>query len=196
MNNQYPQQQNPEQFYSHQSTPISSDEMYANILQEERVKNIIAQVAPENHLLEIEMRIRGYKKDLYTGEWKKIDPNGPEVNGRLVERVTSYLSSILSQNTSLSNLTEQQINGIMRLVIRWVSDELDSHSEEYGLRSDYTERTRIGHIIFNSIFMVLSRALNGQEARRLWKSISLSEGTQFGQPKSSSKWKEALQFWK
>jgi hypothetical protein len=163
------------QAISAQQMPVTSDEMYANIIQEERVKNIIAQISPEVQLYEIEMRIKGRRKNPTTNLWEKIDPNVKEVSGLLVSRYISYLSSILNQNTSLSNLSENQVNKIMKLVIEWLVDDIDTNAELYELNSDYTERTRIAHIMLNSTFMVLNRALNGQEARRMWGSLSLSE---------------------
>lgn len=184
---------NPEQEVEYQSIPVSSDELYANAIQEERIKNVIAQLDPENQLKEIEMRIRGYKKNVLTLEWEMIDPDSPEPPKLLVMRFISYLSSFMNQNTTQGNLSETQVNAIMRLVIGYVTDELDSNANLYNLENNYTERTRIGHIILNSIFFVLTRALNGQEAKRMWKSLSLTES--FNQPQKN-KLSEALKFWK
>lgn len=186
------QQYYPEQAY--QSVPVSQDELYANAIQEERVKNIIAQLDPDNQLKEIEMRIRGYKKNYFTQEWEKIDPDTPEPPKLLVMRFISYLSSIMNQNTTQGNLSEQQVNKLMWQTIEYISDELDANAQIYNLENNYTERTRIGHIILNSVFFVLSRALNGQEARRMWKSLSLNESFNTSPPKS--KFGEALKFWK
>jgi hypothetical protein len=183
---------NPEQHY--QSLPVSQDELYANAIQEERVKNIISQLDPENQLKEIEMRIRGYKKNYFTQEWEKIDPDTPEPPRILVSRFISYLSSIMNQNTTQGNLSEGQVNSLMKLVIEYISDELDANSEIYNLENNYTERTRLGHIIFNSVFFALSRALNGMEARRMWKSLSLTETSDTSQNKENLK--NALKFWK
>jgi hypothetical protein len=185
------QQYYPEQNYQ---VPVSQDEIYANAIQEERVKNVISQLDPENQLKEIEMRIRGYKKNYFTQEWEKIDPDSPEPPKILVSRFISYLSSIMNQNTTQGNLSENQVNSLMRLVIEYISDELDANSEIYGLENNYTERTRLGHIILNSIFFALSRALNGMEARRMWKSLSLNES--FNTSPTKQNWKEALRFWK
>jgi hypothetical protein len=188
MNEQMPQD------IAYQSVPVSSDELYANAIQEERIKNVIAQLDPENQLKEIEMRIRGYKRNVLTGEWEKIDPNSPEPPKLLVSRFISYLSSIMNQNTTQSNLSEQQVNNLMALAIHYVSDELDSNADLYQLENNYTERTRLAHIVLNSMFFVLNRALNGQEAKRMWKAMSLSES--FNQQPQKSKLAEALKFWK
>jgi hypothetical protein len=177
----------------YQSVPVSQDELYANQMQEDKVKNIIAQLDPENQLKDIEMRIRGYKKNVFTGAWEKIDEDAPEPPKLLVTRFTSFLSSYMNQNTTQSNLSEQQVNKIMSVVIKYVADELDANAQIYSLENNYTERTRIGNIIIASTFFVLNRALNGQEAKRMWKAMSLNE-TMNQEPKN--KLVEALKFWK
>lgn len=180
----------------YQSVPVSQDEIYAGEIQKEIVKNIVAQISPDNQLYEIEMRIRGYRKDIETGMWVKRD-NSVEPHPILIDRLMCYLGSIMNQNTSLSNLSERQINKIMAQTIAWLVDDLDSNSAEYGLSGEYTERTRIGHLILNPLFMVLNRALNGMESRRVWKSISLAESSNFGMPQQKKgivpDW---MKFWK
>lgn len=170
----------------------TSDDVYAQGLQEERVRNIIAQISPDTQLGEIELRIRGYRKDTFTGEWKRIDKDSKPVSDKLVSRYISYLGSILNQNTSMSNLNSVQVNKIMKLVIEYLSDDMDANAEEYGFAEEYTERTRIGHIILNSTFMVLNRALNGSEARRIWKALSLSESYSPSNENRSKGWLGAL----
>lgn len=168
------------------------DDIYAQGMQEERVRNIIAQISPDTQLGEIELRIRGYRKDTLTGEWKVIDKDSKEVSPKLVSRYISYLGSILNQNTSMSNLNSVQVNKIMKLVIEYLSDDMDANAEEYGFAEEYTERTRIGHIILNSTFMVLNRALNGSEARRIWKALSLTESYNPSNESRSKGWLGAL----
>ena len=189
--NQLPLEE-PQQY----QVPISSDELYANSIQEDKVRNIVSQLDPENQLKEIEMRIRGYKKSALTGEWELIDPNSPEPPRLLVSRFISYLSSAMNQNTTQSNISESQINALMGLAINYVTDELDSNAELYNLKNNYTERTRIGHILLTNMFMVLNRALNGQEAKRMWKAMSLSENFNQGNNSQKNKFIEALKFWK
>ena len=184
-----------EEYYPQQiSQPVSSDELAAGQFQEDKIKNIVSQLDPENQLKEIEMRIRGYKKNVFTNEWERIDPDSPEPPRLLIMRFISYLSSIMNQNTTQSNLSEGQVNAIMALVVGYVTDELDSNAALYNLENNYTERTRIGHIILNSTFFALNRALNGQEAKRMWKAMSLTES--FNQQPEKSKLAESLQFWK
>jgi len=191
---QYVDNPQPQPQQQYQTVPVSSDELYANVIQEDKIKNIISQLDPENQLKEIEMRIRGYKKNVLTSEWERIDPDSPEPPKLLIMRFISYLSSVMNQNTTQSNLSEGQVNALMKLIIGYVGDELDSNAALYNLENNYTERTRIGHIILNSCFFVLNRSLNGQEAKRMWKAMSLNESFNDSQPKS--KLGESLKFWK
>ena len=179
----------------YQQVPVSPNELYANAIQEEKVRNVISQLDPDNQLQEIEMRIRGYKKNRFTGGWDKIDETIPEPPKLLVARFISYLGSIMNQNTTQGNLSENQVNKIMNIVIEYVVDELDCNEDLYNLKDNYTEKTRIGDIIINSIFFVLTRALNGQEARRMWGSLNLNESYSQNQ-QQKSKFLEALKFWK
>ena len=192
MQTQYPSL--PEQQPMTYSVPIQPSELYANAMQEDKVKNIIAQLDPDNQLQEIEMRIRGYKKNVFSGEWEKIDDSIPEPPKVLIAKFVSYLGSIMNQNTTQGNLSETQINKIMKIVIEYVVDELDCNEEIYNLENNYTEKTRIGDIIICTTFFVLTRALNGQEAKRMWHSLSLTEASSTNQPKN--KILEALKFWK
>jgi len=48
----------------YQSVPVSSDELYANAVQEDKIKNIISQLDPENQLKEIEKKYLGKKGEL------------------------------------------------------------------------------------------------------------------------------------
>ncbi len=182
----------PQQEY--QSVPVQPNELYANAMQEEKIRNIISQLNPDNQLQDIEMRIKGYKKNAITSQWEKIDPDSPEPPKLLISKFISYLGAIMNQNTTQGNLSDQQVNKIMKIVIEYVTDELDCNETLYKLKDNYTEKTRIGDIIINSVFFVLTRALNGQEAKRMWGSLNLMENIS-AQPQKS-KITDAFKFWK
>jgi len=183
----------PQQQYMYEQVPLSQDELYANVLNENRIQNIIAQISPDNQLYEIEMRMKGYKKNIYTGGWEKIDPNAPEPHSLLVSRYVAFISSILNQNTSLSNVSANQINKIMKITIEYVTDDLDANSNLYGLETDYTERTRLGYMMLNVLFLVLNRAKDGMESRRMWKALNVSETGSLDQKKGMF---DFMKFWK
>lgn len=178
-----------------QSVPVRSDEVYASMLQEERIRNTLSQTSPDNQLIEIEWRIRGYKKNSCTNSWEIIDKVSKPVSDLLVSRYISYLSSLLNDNSRFSNYSSLEINKLMCLIIEYLADDLDSNADKYGIYGDYSERTRIAHILLNHTFTVLKRALNGLESQRIWKSMNIGETNQQFQQQKKGIF-DSLKFWK
>jgi hypothetical protein len=111
-----------------QSDPNS---LYADYMREEKVKNVIQQLNPDNLVEDIEHRIRGEKKDRFSGEWVLIDKNS-RISELLIGRYISYLSSTLNQNTSLSNYSSGEINNLMEMVVDHLKYDLSDNAEAYG----------------------------------------------------------------
>ena len=193
-----PQQQSSiqsQQIAVPQEVPVSADELYATYLQEERVKNVISQISPDNQLLDIQWRIKGYVKNPLTQQWEKVGGDETkEISPLLVSRFISYLSSLLNQNVTLSNLSGPEINSIMNLVIEWTIDDLRSNSTIYNIGNDYSERTRVCHILWNNVFTAMKRALNGMESRRIFRALSVTEN--MGQTPNKRGLLDYLKVWK
>ncbi len=160
-----------------QAQQLDSDPnaIYANTMREEKITNILSQINPDNLLVDIEHRIRGEKKNVYTGQWEPIVKDQEPISDKLVSRFISYLGCILNQNTSMSNFSSNEINNLMGLTIDWIKDDLVVNAEEYGIEGKYTEYDRIAHIICTSCFAVFKRALNGQESRRIFSILKVHE---------------------
>lgn len=177
-----------------QQTQIANDpnSIYADTMREEKVTNILQQINPDNLLADIEHRIRGEKKD-YTGEWTPISKTGKPVSEELVSDFISFLGCILNQNTSMSNFSPQEINNLMDLIRNWVMGHLIVNASIYGIEGQYSEYDRIGHIICSTCFTVLKRAQNGQESRRIFKILRLTESN--NQSKNKGGIMENFKFW-
>jgi hypothetical protein len=173
----------------HQST--DSDMEYAEQIRNEKIANVIGQINPDILLDEIEHRIKGERKK--NGEWVKIIKDAPD-NSILSESTISYLSSIINQSTTMGNLSSMQINSIMGLVIEYVLDDIDNYAIKYGLHDNYTERTRIAHIVIIPVFMVLTRAENGMEAKRIFASLKVNENLNQA-PQQKKGLLSSLKFW-
>lgn len=106
--------------------------LYADYMKQEEVKNVIQQLNPDVLVEDIEHRIRGEKKDRFTGEWVPIGKLGTNISELLIQRYISFLSSYLNQNTSLSNYSTREINNLMNLVVNHIKYDLADNSEEYG----------------------------------------------------------------
>ena len=80
----------------------SSDAVYADVVREKKIENLLSQINPDNLLADIESRIRGYRKDRYSNQWIQI-PGTRLVSEKLVGNFMSFLGGILNNNTTLSN---------------------------------------------------------------------------------------------
>ncbi len=165
--------------------------LYADFVREDKVRNILEQINPDNLLTDIEHRIRGEKKD-FTGQWVLIARDKEPISEELVADFMSFLGSVLNQNTSMSNFKEAEINELMTMIIDWLSRSFRTNAVRYNIKGDYTEWDRIGHIVCLNCFSVFKRALNGSEARRVFKMMRVSENLT---PERKGKFMDNFKFW-
>ncbi len=126
--------------------------LYADFMKQEEVKNVIQQLNPDVLVEDIEHRIRGEKKDRFTGEWVPIGKTGVNVSELLIQRYISFLSSYLNQNTSLSNYSTREINNLMQLVVNHIKYDLADNSEEYGF-------VKVNEIEVTAVVKLLTRQI-------------------------------------
>lgn len=133
------QEVTPQQEMSFQERMIDKQQagdpnsIYADSMREDKIKNVIAQLNPEQLLTEIEHRIRGEKKNHYTDQWEPISQESEPISEELVQNYISFLNVYLTQNNSLSNYSPEEINNIMSVVIDYVRDDLSDNSQRYNL---------------------------------------------------------------
>jgi len=168
--------------------------IYADSMREEKVANVISQLDPQHLLEEIEHRLRGEKFNKTSMEWEPIGNVKIVIHEGLISKLMSFLGSVLNQNTTFSNYSINEINNRMELVIEYLRDDLADNDEEYGLVGNYTEMSRIGMIICETVSSVFRRALNGMESRRMFNALKVTESLTQAPQRGSMK--DALQFWK
>ena len=116
--------------------------VYADTLREDKVNNILGQNNPDKLVIDIENRIRGKKKNPVTMEWEDISKT-KKVSEELIADIVSYLGAFLNDNTTLSNYSTDEINGLMEKVIDYLKDGMADNDEKYGLaKKDYIEKNR------------------------------------------------------
>ena len=152
----------------------SPQDEYAGQLREERVRTLLTEIDPENLLESIEYRIKGYKYNRQKNAWEKRN-NTEEIPSDLIDKVIAKLSSILSLNTTFSNIQPQDVNNIMGLLIDITISDLVVNGKNYGIDTDFNRKEEIGFIIFNTVYLTLRRSINGTEARRFFGSLRMNE---------------------
>lgn len=152
-----------------------SDEVYSAIIQEKRTENILEQINPERLIIEIEYRLKGYKKNQFSRKWELIGLREKEVSDELISDFLSILSSNLTNNTTLSNFAPDEINKLMKNLIRKLIDMIREKSETYNLKDNYSERDRILLITLSTVFYALKRAQGGLESKRIFDSTQIRD---------------------
>lgn len=183
-----------EQYNNAMKQQMDSDpnSLYADQMREDRVANVLTQLDPSTLVDEIEHKLRGQKFDRTTQTWINISEEGDKVSDLLIQRYVSFLSSILTLHTTISNYSLTEINNRMRLIIGYLKRDMSNHAEQYGLVNNYTERDRIGMIILETTSSAFRRALNGAESRRMWGALKVD--ATLNQPDKKGML-DALKFW-
>lgn len=196
-----------------------SDEQYSRLLTEKKIENILSQLNPDVLIVEIEKRLKGYRKDEDTGGWELIGKQEKFVDDELLVDIMSILSSVLTNNTTMSNYQDSEINRVMELLIENMVDMLQSKAENYNLDRviesnfsyfsirkgeevtirividydcNYSERDRIMWVICYATYSAMKRAQNGLEAKRILDSLDIKENWNAQHKRGLDK----LAFWK
>ena len=128
--------------------------VYNRLMQEERVSNFISQTSPTQSLTAINYMLRGYAYDEGNKEWSRVSDGVPD---QIRLDFLQFITPDLSEDVRMTNLSPQQINGIMKCVIEWVVDYLDIVADKHNLQEE--QMTKIGWIIIKAVFYTLHQDL-------------------------------------
>ncbi len=167
----------------------SAAPVYNRLMQEERVSNFITQTSPTNSLNAINFMLKGYAYDAESKEWEKVTDGIPE---KIRLDFIQFITPHMSEDVRMTNLSSQQINGMMECVIEWVVDYLDIVADENNLQEE--QMTKIALIVMSAIFYTLLRAQNGIERGKMFGSLSMGET--LNPPQQQKSGFSALKFWK
>jgi len=170
------------------STQQKKPEVYNRLMQEERVNNFISQTSPTQSLNAINFMLRGYAYDVENKEWARVSDGIPE---KIRLDFLQFITPDLSEDVRMTNLSPQQINGIMECIIEWVVDYLDIVADENNLQEE--QMTKIALIIIKAVYYTLLRATNGIERSQMFKSLSMGDNLNPQQPQGKD---AAWKFWK
>lgn len=174
-----------------QEVPMS----YGN---EGTVANIVSQIDPSTIINNLDHALAGEFFNEKNNSWE-LNPSGkPLVNPSCRGALISYVTGILNNNSTLSNISQQQLGFIMEGVVESVTRMFVSNLEEFGFvppgigydnkcyenkgTPDSSRMTMVANMIYSVMFLTLSRALNGMESKKIFHSLSLNDSMNFGGP--------------
>lgn len=173
----------PEEQILQQELPEPDKLVQASIIQEERVSNFISQTSPVSSLERINYILQGYVYRSFSKEWVKIAEGIPD---NMRNDIIQFLAPDLSEDTRMTNLEVEQINGLMETVIYFMKHYLYNAPAEMKIM----EINKIYWVVIKAVFITVTRSRSGVERDRLYKSLKLG-GTLDNQPQEENKnwWK-------
>ena len=163
---------------------------------EAEITNIVGQIDPNTIIDNLDHALKGEQWNKELGAWIQNASKTPLVNDACRGAIISYLDGILNNNTTMGWVDEKRLSYIMEAIIQSIKRMFVVNLEEYGFvepgigfeKRDYYNRgspdtarmTLVANMVFVVCYMVLSRALNGMESRRIFKSLSMQDSMGYG----------------
>jgi len=119
----------------------------------------------------------------------------PLVNDACRGFLISYITGTLNNNSTLGIIKEQQLGYLMESVIEDITKEFVCNLERFGFvppgpgyksmkyenkgTPDSSRMSSVSNMIFRAIFSCYTRSLNGMESKKIFSSLSMSDGLNF-----------------
>ena len=163
--------------------------------QESAISNVVSQIDPSTIINNLDHALAGEFFNEKTNSWQLNPSKKPLVNASCRGAVISYVTGILNNNSTLSIISQQQLGFIMEGVVESITRMFVSNLEEFGFvppglgynkgvymnigTPDSARMTMVANMVYSTLFLTLSRALNGMESRKIFSSLSLNDSMNF-----------------
>ena len=137
-----------------------------SVIQEERVSNFISQTSPVSSLENINYMLQGFSYNRSQKEWTQISKGILE---QMRNDIIQFITPDLSEDTRMTNLNVDQINGIMETVIAFMTHYLYNAPEDMEIK----DLNKIFWIVIKAVFITVTRSREGVERNRLYGSLTL-----------------------
>lgn len=168
---------------------------------ENTIDNIVAQIDPANIIDNLDHSLRGEVYSKEKGIWE-MNPSGkPLVNDACRGAIMSYMSGILTNNTTMGIVDATQLSNIMESVIETINKKFAVNLEEFGFvppgpgykegryenkgTPDTARMTLVSNMIYIITFITLTRALNGMESKKIFSSLKMNDTMGYQQPQQN-----------
>lgn len=183
----------PEEDPFAQNTPVMP--MYAGST-EGQVTNIVGQIDPQTIIDNLDHALKGEQFNKEQGAWVSNDTGEALVNDACRGAVISYVTSLLANNTTMGHIDEKRLGYIMEGVIETITRTFNVNLEKYGFvpagdkfkdkiyynrgTPDTARMTAVSNMVYMVCFLVLTRALKGNESSKIFRSLTLSDSMGYG----------------
>ena len=196
---QQPQQQ-PEQY----EQPGEYQQQMPMYTPENTIDNLVEQINPAQIIDNLDHALKGEIYNKEKGIWEMNSSKKPLVNDACRGSIISYISGILTNNTTMGIIDNNQLSNVMEEIIDSTTKSFVCNLEEFGFvaagdgfnKGEYENKgspdtarmTRVSGMIYIVCFMVLSRALNGMESKKIFNSLSMTDSMGYNPMPQQGNW--------
>lgn len=191
--------QMPQNVYQ-QEVPIdiNSPAMMPSFAPEMNIRNVVDQINPQQIIDNLDHALKGEFYNKETGTWEMNSSGKSLVNDSCRGAIISYVTGLLTNNTTMSIINENQLSHIMDSVIQTITRTFVVNLEEFGFvppgpkystgvfenkgTPDSARMGQVANMVYSIVFLVLTRALKGMESRKIFSSLSMSDAMGFQPP--------------
>jgi len=171
---------------------------------EMNVSNVLDQINPQMIIDNLDHSLKGEIFNKESGMWV-INPSGkPLVNNNCRGAVISYITGLLTNNTTMAIIQPKELSGIMDSVIETITRTFVVNLEEFGFvppgpgydvgqycnqgTPDTARMTQVANMVYSIVFLTLSRALKGMESKKVFSSLSMTDNLNYSPPPQQGNW--------
>jgi len=163
---------------------------------ESAIDNIVSQIDPAMIIDNLDHALKGEIFNKEKGIWEMNASGKRLVNDSCRGAVISYVTGILTNNTTMSIVQEKSLSLIMESVIETINKLFVVNLEEFGFvppgigydkglyenkgTPDTARMTEVSNMIYTVCFLTLSRALGGMESKKIFSSLSMTDNMGYG----------------
>lgn len=161
------------------------------------ISNIVGQIDPTTIVDNLNHALKGEMYNKEKGLWV-MNPSGvPLVNDACRGFITSYMTAVLNNNTTMGIITQQQLSFLMESVIQNIGREFVSNLERFGFvppgpgyknkcymnqgSPDSSRMDSVADIIYRTCLLCYTRSLNGMESKKIFSSLNMSDSLNYNQ---------------
>ena len=173
---------------------------YGNM--EAEINNIVGQINPQTIIDNLDHALKGEQFSKEQAAWVMNASGKALVNDSCRGAIISYITGLLTNNSTMAIITKDQLSGIMESVIETIERMFVVNLEEFGFVPNgkgYNKRefenkgvpdtarmTMVSNMIYVVVFLVLTRALDGMESRKIFGSLSMADTMNYGMQQQQS----------
>lgn len=180
-------------------------------LGEQDITNIVAQIDPKTIIDNLDHSLKGEFYDKENNTWIMNRTGKPLVNDACRGFCIGFLNTFLTNNTTMAHIDEKRLGLIMEGVITTINRNFTTRLEEFGFvpksptynkgiyqnkgSPDSSKMDMVTTAIYSICFLVLTRPLHGDESKRIFKSLSMSDSmgyTNMNQQQQQKGWLSKL----